>query len=244
MKKGILKSAQGAFLAAVVLVALSGCGFIYVQGNGDITVETRTPAGGFTKVAAESTVDVVIEPGEVFLATVEIDSNLQKYVAVEIRGETLFIRNPEFLTNIMPTVAVVRVVMPAIAMASLTGTGFVTVGDFAVEGNFTALVSGTGNMSFTGTANSIHATVSGTGDLRLSGEADALDAVVSGVGSLNSRDCPVATADITLSGTGNAVCTVTDTVTALLSGIGDLDVYGGARVSARETGLGRVHEFD
>jgi hypothetical protein len=244
LKKEILKIAGGTCLIAIILLALSGCGLIYVQGDGDVTVETRTLSGSFTKVTAGSTVDVIIEPGDAFQATVEIDSNLQQYVELEIRGETLFVRNPDLFTNISPTSAVVRIVMPAIGMASATGTGDVTVGNFAVEGNFTVLLSGTGNMSFPGTAQSIDATLSGTGDLSLTGEADALDAIVSGVGDLDSRECPVATADITLSGTGNAVCTVTGTVTALLSGIGDLDVYGGARVTARETGLGRVHEID
>jgi hypothetical protein len=244
LKKGFVKSAGGACLAAIVLMALSACGFLYVQGNGDITVETRTLAGTFTKVSAGSTVEVIIEPGEDFQATVEIDSNLQEYVELEIRGETLFVRNPNLFTNIWPTSAVVRIVMPAIEMASVTGTGDIILGNFAVAGEFTAILSGTGDMSFPGTALSIDATLSGTGDLSLSGEADSLEAIVSGVGNLDSRDCAVKSADITLSGTGNAVCTVTETVTALLSGIGDLDVYGGARVSARETGLGRVREFD
>jgi len=83
-----------------------------------------------------------------------------------------------------------------------------------------------------GTINDIDAekfklSVSGVGDISLSGRCDSLDADVSGVGDLEARDLECRVVDVKVSGVGSATVFAAEKVNASVSGMGDIDVYGG-----------------
>ena len=68
--------------------------------------------------------------------------------------------------------------------------------------------------------------VGGVGDLKVSGRCDHLRTRLSGVGELNARDLICKTADVSVSGVGDASIHATQSLDAHVSGIGDLNCYG------------------
>lgn len=68
--------------------------------------------------------------------------------------------------------------------------------------------------------------VSGVGDLRLAGKCNSLIAELSGVGDLNARALVCRSADVSVSGVGDAQVYASESLKARVSGIGDLTCYG------------------
>ena len=68
--------------------------------------------------------------------------------------------------------------------------------------------------------------VGGVGDLKVTGRCDHLRTRLSGVGELNARDLICKTADVSVSGVGDASIHATQSLDAHVSGIGDLNCYG------------------
>ncbi len=68
--------------------------------------------------------------------------------------------------------------------------------------------------------------ISGVGDISLSGTCDSLDAVVSGVGDLDADKLECRVVEVTVSGVGDASVYASEEVDARVSGMGDIDVYG------------------
>ncbi len=236
---GFILTVFSAVSIALVAVSLSGCALIIVQGNGNVTTESRSLPGAFTEVSADSTVDVVIVRGSSYSATVEIDSNLQRYVELELGGNTLHVTNPEAVM-FSATRAIVRIVMPALEEAATVGTGDLRVQDF--DANAIKLrTTGTGDVSYSGTAYELSAIVEGTGSILLEGEAVFLNVSIAGTGDVDAYAFFVDYADVSIAGTGDGVVYANESVTAILTGTGDLDVYGPADVDATVTGLGDIY---
>ncbi len=240
---GFILTVFSAVSIALVAVSLSGCALIIVQGNGNVTTESRTLTGAFTNVSADSTVDVVIVRGSSYSATVEIDSNLQRYVELELGGNTLHVTNPEAVM-FSATRAVVRIVMPALEEAATVGTGDLLIQDFDTGAAIELRTTGTGDVSYSGTAFELSAIVEGTGAVLLEGDAVFLNVSIAGTGDVDAYAFFSDYANVSIAGTGNAVVYANETVTAVLSGTGDLDVYGPADVDSTTTGLGHVYIHD
>jgi len=86
---------------------------------------------------------------------------------------------------------------------------------------------------------------SGSGRIELSGAADSIDLVQSGSGGFGQTELVVSTADLSISGTGGAELTVTQSVDAVVSGTGGIVIHGNpAQRDVSETGTGRVRFQD
>ena len=76
-------------LLAAGALALPAC-LQGTDGNGQRSTELRA-VSGFTRVESRGSLDVQIDQGAAFTATVSIDSNLQRQVETRVAGSSLVI---------------------------------------------------------------------------------------------------------------------------------------------------------
>ena len=83
-------------------------------------------------------------------------------------------------------------------------------------------------------------TTCGEGGLEITGQAGQVDINISGAGSVNAPDLKVKTANVCISGLGNATLWVTDLLTGNISGRGSVSYYGDPLINTTLTGIGKL----
>lgn len=126
---------------------------------------------------------------------------------------------------------------------SVSGSGKmelnVTAGDLKLD------VSGSGRMDLQVRAASLDQHISGSGSITLSGEAETADLNISGSGKLEASDLNVKSYNISISGSGRSSISVSDAITASISGSGSVYYKGSPdKVISRVSGSGRVKKTD
>jgi hypothetical protein len=104
-------------------------------------------------------------------------------------------------------------------------------------------LSGTGSVHVAGvTAPAFAVSLSGTGTIDATGATDSLAVDLGGSGSLHAKDLPAKAVTIAVGGTGSAAITASEALTANLSGVGSVDVYGHPKsVTKNVSGVGRIN---
>lgn len=105
------------------------------------------------------------------------------------------------------------------------------------------VVEGTGSMKVTGVANNrLAIDLPGTGEIKVDGQTGELKINVDGTGDVSARKLSAKSATVSMSGTGAASITATDSVDATVSGTGSIDIDGHpANVHKHVTGVGSIH---
>lgn len=107
--------------------------------------------------------------------------------------------------------------------------------------NLTLAVNGNGSMDVDIKGDILKAEVAGSGNMSLRGYASSIDAFVSGSGNLNGFTCPVASAKVKVSGSGNCELNVTDAIDAMVLGSGQVKHKGNTKNTAKKVyGSGSV----
>lgn len=228
------------YRAFAALVLLTGCWA--VDGNGDrVTERRRIPE--VSRIANESQFDVDISQGDTFEVRVRIDSNLQKHVDTEVRGDTLVIDSEAWVVD-SEAGPHVLITMPRLDSLSNNGSGSVFAAWFEEPEEVHLRLSGSGDLGFEGSAPSIVAELDGSGDMHLSGTADFVELTLDGSGDIEANGLVAASADVAVDGSGDLRLTVDGPVDARADGSGDVELSGGVqRGDFSESGSGdiRVH---
>lgn len=66
-----------------------------IDGNGNVTRETRSVGTNFTKVDVNRGLNVTLEKSDTYFVEVEADENLQSHITVKVENETLVITTDE-----------------------------------------------------------------------------------------------------------------------------------------------------
>ncbi|MDF3065748.1 MAG: hypothetical protein K0R38_1349 [Polyangiaceae bacterium] len=211
-----------------------------VDGNGD-RVEKARSVDAFTRIRTDCELSVQVRQGDEPSVVVAIDSNLQDLVRTSVVDGTLNIDLREDVNDVVSGPHV-RVTVPALSAAKLDGSGRLAVALDAPTAPFDLFLSGSGDVRYEGRSAALGAHLSGSGEMRLAGETSDVDIALSGSGEVSARDLRAESGTLDLSGSGQISATVTESVRVLLSGSGDIDLYGGASVDElRRSGSG---EFD
>lgn len=212
------------FLPALILscVCLGGCKVIHVaeavQGSGKATTESRRVAN-FRKIVVEGAAEVQARIGKAEPVRLTWDENLLKQVELEVKGDTLRIRQTG---NTQSRQALkVSIVQPRLDGVTLQGAGTVRVAGLR-DSLFTAVILGSGEIEATGTASQVEARIEGSGNIRL-----------------RNLKAPAVTAEITGSGNIEAYANVRSR--GLVTGTGTITVYGGPKIQeTKVTGSGSI----
>ncbi len=134
----------------------------------------------------------------------------------------------------------VHVTLPALAGASITGSGNMRV-DRVQGPAFAGAVTGSGDLSIAAlTAEQASFTITGSGDITAAGRAHQATGSVNGSGDLRLAQLETAAATLAVAGSGNIGIRATETAAVELRGSGDVTVAGPARCTISKSGSGDV----
>jgi Putative auto-transporter adhesin, head GIN domain len=202
-------------LAVTLAVCLAACGR-FTTASGTPTSQARSVAG-FTRITVTGATEVSVKVGGRQQVEVTADSNQIGDVTTTVTSGTLVIgSDSHFLGDSKATITV-----PQLQGATVEGSGSVHVADLSNDA-FSTSISGSGDVSATGSTESLAVRVSGSGTARLD--------------TLTAKDVTV---DVT--GSGDATVYSSSSLDAKVSGSGSV-IYSGnpASVNKAVSGSGEV----
>jgi hypothetical protein len=123
---------------------------------------------------------------------------------------------------------------------AISGSGSIKIEGTVKAPDFKAVVSGSGNLSVTAESVNFNGTISGSGAINLAGNAQNTDMTVSGSGSLQAQNFKSKSANIAISGSGNATLGVDKSLKGTISGSGSIRYKGNPEVTETRSGSGRI----
>jgi len=204
------------FLIASIAI-LAGCFQRRIKGDGVIKTESR-PVTDFSTLEATGGYRIRWTSGKPGL-TISTDQNLLPHIRTTVNGNTLQIEADE---NLAPTKGVTITLSSAgLAEAKLTGGIQLTAGPLA--GPELKLES------------------NGAVDIHVDGSVTNLDASLSGASQFHARSLRTKTATVSVDGAAYGEVTVTDTLTAAISGAGVLTYSGNPKTVEKSiSGAGSI----
>ena len=227
MKLRIVSSA----LVAAALLFLSSCfgipSFHFgggIRGSGDIQTESRSTEA-FSGVENQTSGTVEIVQGSRRLVEVELDDNLLPHLVTRVEDDVLKIF---FDRSVSGADLTVRIVVPTLSRAILSGSGEVTI-DRAVEAESLVLVNaGSGSLEAEAIeAAALEVVASGSGDVEIESATLQLFKVsATGSGSVTVGGVRAESGQSTLVGSGSLRISGGSSDTWVHSGVGSGTLYG------------------
>lgn len=224
-------------------LSLISCAQEGVRGNGQIINETRNLSKNFNAVESAGAFDVVIndapQDGKIKL---EGESNILDKIEIEVQENTLVIQHKKGF-NFFTTSRPVRIIFNAQNLKSLglSGSGTITANGVQKVDNFSAAISGSGDIDVKVSAQNVNAAISGSGNISLEGNTNRFKVGISGSGDINAFGLKTQDAEISVSGSGDTKLTVNESLTASVAGSGDIHYKGKPnKIKASSGGSGDV----
>lgn len=212
-----------ATLAALtlVLLLLSGCRWVGVKGNGEITTQTR-PVTNFTRVEADGAFEVIWTAGPAALS-ITTDSNLLEYLHTHVSGDRLRI---EWVKPLKGTRKIkINVASPLLTKVQLNGA-----------------------VRFVGSNLSgpeLYLEANGATRVTLNGNVNALSAEMIGASRLDAESLVTRAMELAISGAGRADVHVTEVLKVEISGAGKVTYSGNPKTVDKDiAGAGSVRVRD
>jgi hypothetical protein len=198
-------------------------------------------ATGFTGVDLRGSDDVDVKTGSSFSVRAEGDPKILDQLEIKVVDGTLRVgRKSGNFSFSEDHGAKVHVVMPKLTLASVAGSGDLTVD--RAEGDFIGSVAGSGNLGIAAlNANAAKLSVAGSGDMTLAGAVAKLSVSIVGSGSIDSKKLIASGASISVVGSGNMDGVVKGGASVSIAGSGDVTLTGGANCSVNAVGSGEAH---
>jgi len=230
----------------LLLIATVSCkymGIRFVGGDGNLSVQSRN-VGGFEKVEVTGPMDVELVQGSFQPVRVESDQNLQEYILVETRGNTLHIGTKRG-TNIRPKAGwKIYVSAPDYRGIDVTGSG-----DVIAKGRLTGQrlnigVTGSGNVHLDLDMPEVAADITGSGTVHLKGTTRSFRSEITGSGDIRAYDLMSEETKVEIAGSGDAQVFASKQLKVDIAGSGDVAYKGTAAVSKTIHGSGSVRKID
>jgi hypothetical protein len=197
-----------------------------VGGSGR-TVTEELDIRGFSRVNVSHAFQVEILRSSSFGVVVRVDENLQEYLEVEKRGDTLVVGLKPFKSyNLGKSTLEAEVRMPDLRAVEASGASDLRIGGFSSGKDFEVDLSGASSLEGEISARDVRIKASGASRVRLQGRAEDLRLDASGASKLDLTDFPAGDADIELSGASEAEVELTGTLDINASGASRL-YFGG-----------------
>ena len=229
-------AAMAAALVAVVALLVSGCGA--TRDPGPATSADR-PISGVQAVRLETSGDLAIAVGDTESLTIEAGSAVIDDLTSDVVDGSLVLGTrpgPSVTGSIRYTLTVT-----GLSRLELEGSGNAS-GTGVLLSDATVTVSGSGNATLSGLElTRLIADLSGSGHVTVAGTAGSAAVTVSGSGDFDGTGLAVQDATVDASGSGRVQVRVSGTLTAAVSGSGDV-VYTGnpATVQRDRSGSGDI----
>lgn len=238
-----------ALMAAAFLLTANGCIIVSDDNSGNVfpclsgegpmeTVDIGLPP--FTGVELRSDVDVFLSQGPVQEVELRAHANLIDELILEVDGGDLEIRARNCIAS--GSRPQVFITMPQLGRVVNSSAAPVTGESAFVSGKLEISVPGSGDVNLATIADAVKANISGSGNILLEGEAAALNVKITGSGNFMGFGLAAVSANVLISGSGDAEVKVEDFLEALLSGSGDVFFKGNPALEVSLTGSGKVFD--
>lgn len=209
------------WLIGIITCALFVAGCTLIRGSGNLQTETRQ-VSNFSAITLSTSGTLIIEQTGTESLTITAEDNLLPYITSEVsNGRLILGTRPN--TGLQTTQEITyRLTVKDLKEIEVSGSGNVQSSSINTD-QLKALVSGSGNITLTGTA-------------------QQQDVTVSGSGSYEGANLQGTEATVTVSGSGNAVVNASDRLTARVSGSGSITYLGNPQVTENISGSGSVRK--
>jgi hypothetical protein len=214
---------------------------VRVKGNGHLISSERT-VSPFEKINSGGSAEIRFHESQEYRAVVTVDSNLDEYVEIKTRNNTLII-GTESGRSYSFTKLVVDVYCPTLTGISISGSGSFKGEDIITASRFDTNVSGSGKIYGTVECDTFHADISGSGKINVTGTSTDSKIDISGSGDFIGTEFNVNNATVHISGSGKATVCVSDKLNANISGSGEIRYYGNPNVDSKISGSGRIKKM-
>lgn len=237
MKKTVVACACTALLFA-------SCKHTVINGGGGEASETRNMQA-FTEIEIEAPVNAVIKVDSNAKTTiVELSGykSLLGYIKTAIEGKSLHIYRDNGIKFDTDKDVVATITVPAFSALTISGEGDAEVTGGVVGTDFTARVSGEGEVTLDRVdVDNFNCSVAGVGNIKIGGgHAKRASCALSGAGDMELYDMPIDSCDATISGAGEMELNVISSLNASVSGLGGITYKGHPHVVSKVNGVGSV----
>ncbi|MCA6362133.1 MAG: DUF2807 domain-containing protein [Bacteroidetes bacterium] len=234
-----MKQFSYTLLFSMALAVLSSCsGVLGVHGEGAAVVEQRSP-GVFQKLALDIDADVILHSDSVYRLEITGQRNILDVLTTRVNNNELEIDFSDCVSEYSGIT--IHVYAPVYVAVSISGSGSIRNNDSLTAASLRIDINGSGTASLQNIrSNSVVSDISGSGNVTLSGSAQLFTHSVSGSGNLKAYDLITQTANLTCSGSGNCEVTVSQTLAVDISGSGDVFYQGNPALNVSISGSGRV----
>ncbi len=205
---------------ALVLLLLNACHWVGVEGNGNVTTETR-PVGDFSRLEADGAFTILWTTGPAALK-ITTDSNLQQYIQTSLAGDRLRLGWDKPLRGSHGIK--VEIASAALQRASLNGAVRLTADK----------MSGT----------EFYLEANGATRVNLSGNVNAVSGEMNGASRLDAKALRTRAMELSINGAGRADVNVSEALKVEVSGAGKVTYSGNPTISKEINGAGSVRRRD
>ena len=208
------------------------------RGNG-VLVTSERAVSVFERINISGTAIVRFHASDEFRVMLTVDENLDEYVEIVTRGNTLNIgtRSGSFSF----TQFVVDVYAPTLSGVSVSGSGSFENAEKLIIPTFGANVAGSGKITGKIESENFSANISGSGRVEVLGSSQNANINISGSGRFIGNEFIANNARVSVSGSGSVNVHATGNLNANISGSGSIRYQGNPRVDRRVSGSGRVN---
>ena len=204
------------------MIAVAGCHWVGVRGNGTIKTDQRT-ISAFATVEASGAFTIEWRNGAPALS-ITTDENLLPYIDNQVSGDTLRLHTRE---TIWPTHGRIKVVISSPTRAGARISGAVQLTANQLSGPRFAFQS------------------TGASHVTLDGNVDELLADMTGASELNASALQTKTAEISTTGAADAEIAVAETLKVAITGAGKVSYSGNpTTIEKHITGAGSIRRKD
>ena len=229
-------------LLTACLAAIIFCSCHAITGNGNIVTQDRH-LERFDGIKASGSIDVEVTDDANQSVKVEADDNILPYIVTDVEDGMLnvHLRSNNVFHNIH-----VKVYVSSTSLSGLyvTGSGSITSKNTLKDNQqIECKLSGSGNIDAMLDAPRVIASIGGSGIIKLQGRTKDFIASITGSGDLKSKSLLSENAEIKVTGSGSAHVFASVSLTANVTGIGDIYYSGNPPSPAiHKTGSGSVRE--
>lgn len=240
-----MKNVFGLILIALFTLSCNAQWGKKIKGNGEVVTVERS-VGDYEAIAVAGWFDVDIVDGREGEISLKGEENLLEYIKTEVKNGKLTIKvkkgynlqSSNWKGGILVTVPV-----ESINSVSLSGSGDIVGKDVLRADEFSATMSGSGDIDLTVEADILKTNISGSGDIDLSGKARNFKVTVSGSGDVEAFDLAADHVNANVSGSANIKVTANESIIARVSGSGDILYKGNPeKVDSKASGSGDINK--
>lgn len=214
-----------------------------IKGDGHVITTSRS-VSPFEKIKIEGVFNIYFIQGNEEMVEVETDENLQDYVSVKTKDNTLYVSTNEDDIE-YSTKNNIFITLKNINSIDINSVGKIECKTVLVLERLTLDYDGVGKTVLNLDCGQFNADIASVGSLTIKGKAKSANIEHAGVGSVNAFDFKVEYLSLNHSGIGSVEAFAIKELSITSSGIGSVRFKGPAEIKKLETsGLGSVKRAD